>query len=171
MATYTYRSARSKPLLIGISIALAVETFALHMLLWQRRHPYVAWTLTALSILTILWIVRDYVAMGEGAIHLDERELHLTVGRRVNVRVPRTQISQVITPTFRDLPTPGTNQGVDFLNPTKPATPNVLLTLREPMTVRLPGRRRTIRRIALHLDEPAAFIAAVSVLVRQEFNS
>ena len=161
MTAYTYRSARSKPFVVGISIAIAVETLALHALLWQR-YPYLAWTLTALSILGILWFARDYVAMGQGAVYIDESELHLIIGRRVNVRVPRARIAQVVTPTFRDLPTPGTNQGVDFLNPTKPATPNVLLMLREPMTLRVPGRQRTIRRIALHLDDPAAFIAALS---------
>ena len=88
-----------------------------------------------------------------------------------NVRVPRALIAHVVTPTFCDLPTPGTNQGVDFLNPTKPATPNVLLTLQEPMTLRLPGRQRTIRRIALYLDDPEAFIAAASVLGRQDPSS
>jgi hypothetical protein len=45
---------------------------------------------------------------------------------------------------------------------TKPAAPNVLLTLDPPLIVRLPpGRRRAVRRLALHLDTPEAFVAAV----------
>jgi hypothetical protein len=46
----------------------------------------------------------------------------------------------------------------------KQATPNVLLELTEPTAIKLPaGRSRTVRRIAIHLDDPAAFLAALDL--------
>ena len=101
--------------------------------------------------------------MGRGAVMLDGAVLRLTVGRRLDVTVPVASIARAFAPTFRDLPTPGTNQGRDYLNPTKPAAPNVLVELRESRPVRLMGGvRREVRRIALHLDDPAGFLAALA---------
>ena len=95
-------------------------------------------------------------------ISVDDEKVDLTIGRRYSMRVPRAIIADVSQPSFRDLPTPGTNEGRDFLNLLKPATPNVLIRLREPLRVRLPGGfHRTVTRLGLHLDNPSAFIDAL----------
>jgi hypothetical protein len=146
----------------GISAAILIETVAIHLLL-VRRIPWLAWTLTALSVYAVVWLVRDYLAMGSHALSVDGESIQLKVGRRFDLSITRSQIARVIQPTFRDLPTPGTNQGRDFLNLTKPGAPNVLITLREPVRVRLPGgMHRQVQRLALHLDDAAAFVATLS---------
>ena len=161
MPLFTYRSSRSATLVVGIGIAVLVETVAIHFLL-RVAHPIAAWVMTALSLSAIAWVARDYRAMGQGAVRIIEGDLQLTVGRRYDVRVPRTTLSRVLRPTFRDLPAPGTNQGRDYLNMTKPATPNVLIELDEPVSVRLPGGvRRRVRRLGLHLDDAAGFLTAL----------
>jgi len=121
-----------------------------------------AWLLALSSIAAVAWLVRDHVALGVGVVRLTANAANLTIGRRFHVVLPLDAIGRVITPTFRDLPTPGTTQGRDFLNLTKPAAPNVLIVLEEPHRVRVTmGITREVKRIALKLDDPAAFIAAI----------
>ena len=161
MPQFSYRRARSGSLLIGICIAILVETAALHLFLYSRSR-IAAWVFTSLSVWAILWLVRSYQALGTGVISVDDEKVDLTIGRRYSMRVPRAIIADVSQPSFRDLPTPGTNEGRDFLNLLKPATPNVLIRLREPLRVRLAGGlHRTVIRLGLHLDNPSAFIDAL----------
>lgn len=162
MIAFTYRSARSGSLVFGLGLAIAVETLVLHLWL-GARHPAVAWALTVASVATILWLAADYAALGSGAVRLVGDELDLRVGRRGAVRVPRSSVQAVVRPTWRDLPVTGAPDARDYLNLTKPATPNVLVTLAAPATVRLSGGlTRRARRIGLRLDDPAAFVTALA---------
>ncbi|HEY2292312.1 MAG TPA: hypothetical protein VGM86_16560 [Thermoanaerobaculia bacterium] len=61
--TFTLESARSLPITGALCGVIAVETAALHLLL-MFRHPWLAWTLTALSLWTIVWLIGDYRAIG-----------------------------------------------------------------------------------------------------------
>jgi len=158
---FTYRSARSGSLTVAISIVVLIETVALHFVI-ASRHPVLAWCLTVVSLSAVLWIARDYRALGNGAVRFDDRTLYLRIGRRLDLELPLAAIERAFAPTFRDLPTPGTTQGADYLNPTKPAKPNVLLFLGEPRRVRLTmGISKTARRVAFHLDDPGAFLEAL----------
>lgn len=162
MREFTYRSARSPSVTIAISVVVLIETVALHFLI-AARHSLIAWPLTGLSLSAVLWIVRDYRALGTGSITLDEERLVLRIGRRFDVALPLAAIERVLRPTFRDLPMPGTNQGHDYLNLTKPAPPNVLIVLDEPRRVRLTaGINRSIKRLGLHVDDAAGLLRAVA---------
>jgi hypothetical protein len=157
--TFSYRSARSGSFLIGISAAILIETAAVHLVLVSRL-PLLAFTLTTLSVLAIIWLVRDYLALGRQVVQLDDETLRLKVGRRFDISVSLANITRVLRPSFRDLPTPGTNQGRDYLNLTKPASPNVLIVLQKPIRVRFTaGLHRLVSRFSLHLDEPDAFVS------------
>ena len=121
-----------------------------------------AWVLTLSSLVAVLWLVRDYRALGTGVVRLGDDTVELTIGRRFSIDLPLATIDRATTPTFRDLPAPGTTQGRDFLNLTKPAAPNVLLVLRETRRVRLTvGMHRDARRIAFRLDDASRFLAAL----------
>ncbi len=73
----------------------------------------------------------------------------------------RSARSPAITSAI-DLPTPGTNEGRDYVHLTKPGAPNVLIVLDAPRRVRLTaGLHREVRRIAPRLDDPDAFLRAV----------
>jgi hypothetical protein len=41
---------------MGLSLAIVVETLVVHLML-HEKHPAIAWTLTATSALTIVWLV------------------------------------------------------------------------------------------------------------------
>lgn len=158
---FTYRSARSGGLLAGIILVLVSEGIGIH--LWvNSRKPWLAWLLTATTLSAIAWLASDYRALGRGAVTVDDDQVYLDIGRRFSLKLPRTFISSVVTPTWRDLPEPGMPAAADYINLMKQATPNVLLHLAAPTVIRLPsGRSRTVRRIAIHLDDPAAFLAAL----------
>jgi hypothetical protein len=161
MKTFTYRSARSGALLAGFGLAIAVETLVLHLWL-VARHPIVAWTLTAGSVATLAWLVADYRSFGRGVVRLSEDLLELRVGLRFAASVPTSAVMMATRPTWRDLPTRGTPAAAGYLNLMKPGTPNVLLTLAVPTTVRLPGGlRRSALRLGLRLDAPDDFLAAL----------
>ena len=160
--SFTYRSARSGSLVVGLGLAIVVETVALHLVL-HARHPWLAWILTTSSLSAIVWLAGDYRALGSGAVRLEGDTLDVSVGRRVSVRLPLSTVQSVVRPTWRDLPAPGDRATGEFLNLTKPAAPNVLVTLVAPATVRIPGGlRRQVRRLAMHLDDPAAFVSALA---------
>jgi hypothetical protein len=140
---------------------IAIESVAVHFAI-AARNPRVAWVVTLVSVLGALWIVRDYAALGSGAVRLTSDALHLRIGRRFDFTLPLLAIDRALAPTFRDLPAPGTNQGRDYLNLTKPSPPNVLIVLTEPRRIRLTaGLHRDIRRLALRLDDGAGFLAAL----------
>lgn len=145
----------------GLGLVIGIETLVLHLWL-SSRHPIIAWVLTVSSLAAISWLVADYRALGRGAVGLTDEMLDLRVGRRFAVAVPTTAVSSALRPTWRDLPNPGSPQAVGYLNLTKPAAPNVLLILSTPIEVRLPGGlRRSATSVALCLDEPEAFLAAI----------
>lgn len=135
---------------------------AVHALL-VGRYPAVAWFLTASSVFAIIWVARDYGALGRGAVDVERDRVRLRVGRRFDIAIPLASIARVLQPTFRDLPSPGTNEGRDFLNLTQPAQPNVLIVTGAPLRVRIgAGLHKNVVRFALHLDAPAEFVSTVA---------
>ncbi|HET7457571.1 MAG TPA: hypothetical protein VFJ74_07940 [Gemmatimonadaceae bacterium] len=163
MREFTYRQARSGSLAAGLGGAIAVETVALHLWL-AARHPAIAWVLTASSVSALAWLAADYRAMGAGAVRVGGGRLDLRVGRRFALTLPVDAVAAAVArPSWRELPAAGTPAARDYLNLTKPATPNVLLMLADPTPIRLPGGlSRTVRRLGICLDDPTAFVAAIA---------
>jgi hypothetical protein len=144
----------------GIAVAIIIETVALHFLL-SARHPLVAWTLTASSLFAIAWLVPDHRAMRRGAVTVDGDVLRLVIGRRISATASLESIASGIRPTWRDLPK-SYLQSAGYMNLMKPSAPNVLLTFVQPIELVLMGSvKRKADRIALHLDAPDEFLAAI----------
>lgn len=165
MREFTYRQARSGSLMAGLGGAIAVETIALHLWLAAKDHPLVAWALTAGSVSALAWLAADYRALGSGAVRVGHGRVDLRVGRRFALELPADAVAAAVArPSWRELPAAGTPAARDYLNLTKPATPNVLLMLAEPTAIRLPGglTRRDVRRLGLCLDDPTGFVSAVA---------
>ena len=162
---FTYRNARSGSLGFGFGLVIAVETAAMHAWL-HATHPRASWCLVSLSAITLAWLATDYHRFGSGAIVLTGEKLHLDVGLRAHASVPLHAIAEARLLTWRDVPTPGTASAAEYRNLMKPASPNVLLVLHEPATIRAAGVRLSARQIGLHLDEPDAFLAAIGPIQR-----
>jgi hypothetical protein len=157
---FTCRSARSAGITALLSALVLVETAVVHVLLLRVR--VVAYLVSGLSLSAIAWLVADYRAMGRVAIRIDGDALRVQVGHRLNATIPVAAVARALAPTWQDV---GASAPA-FVNPTKPATPNVLLVFTAPQIVEIVGMvRRPIRRLALHLDEPDAFLSAVQRVI------
>lgn len=158
-AHFTCRSARSSALLGGLLLAIAAETAVLHVWL-SSEHRAMAWTLTTLSVLTAAWLVGDFRAMGRSTIGVDAKDITLRVAWRADASLSRTAITTATRATWREIPPPGTAL---YLNLTKPADPNVLLTFDPPVSIRLAGGlRRRASTLGLCLDNPDAFVGLLT---------
>lgn len=134
------------------SFLIVVETGAAHIALamWS---PTVAWISTVSSAYTLLWLAGDAQAIRLYPPAILGDMLRVTVGVRWRAAIPLLQIASV-TET-RTVPEGALR--LSLLEPT------VVVTLRAPIEVRgLLGRRRRADRIALTIDDPKAFAAAVA---------
>jgi hypothetical protein len=148
--------------MIGIVIVLVSEGVGIHLYLLQKN-AYLAWAFALMNLSAVAWLLRDYIAMGKGAISIDDRLIHMRVGRRFAFDVPIDDIDSVSRPGWKDIPQTGMPEASDFINLMSQAMPNVLLKLKEPLTIMLPlKRKKHAGRIALHIDEPDAFMTSVS---------
>ena len=159
--TFTAESARSLPLTGALCGVIAVETAAFHLLLWSW-HPWIAWTLTALSLWTVVWLIGDYRAIGARPVVLEPDALLVRLGRRFQARVPLREISRTEAPSWRDVPPKGSP---GYLKLSGPASPNVLLTFARPVEFTGPaGIRRSFTRVGLRLDQPADFLQSLEAV-------
>ena len=157
-AVFTCKSARSGAVTGLLIMLIAVETGTLHVLL-VRFVPLLAYALSATSLSLLLWLIADYRALGRAAVAVESTELRIAIGRRLRAAIPRARIAAALNPTWQQLGAAAPR----YLNPTKPATPNVLLVFDSPQQVTLlDALQRQITRLGLHLDDPAGFIAAVT---------
>lgn len=158
-AAFSYRNARSGSLTAGLGLAVAVETVVVHLWL-VARHPGWAWSLTALSAITLVWLALEYRAMGRGKVVVQADALAVAIGRRAAFRVPRNHVVSARPASWRDVPDA---PGSDYLNATAPTDPNVLLTIDPPVRVRLVGGlvTRSVSCLGIHLDDPSGFLVAV----------
>ena len=164
MREFTYRSARSGSLVIGLGLVIVIETVVMHLWL-GRYHPVLAGCLTATSASAIGWLAADYRALGRGTLRIDVNTLDLRVGRRSAVRVPRSAVATVVHPSWREIPASGSPESREYRNLMKPATPNVLVTLVAPALIRFPGGvERSVRKLGLRVDDPLGFIAALEAV-------
>lgn len=154
---FSYKSARSGAVLFALLLVITIEVLALH--LWLRqRYPVLSWTLVAISIASIPWLIADYRARGTRQIRLEGAALLLSIGLRPQFTVALSAIASAEAAQWRTLPRPDER----YANLTAPAQPNVILTLREPTAVPLGlGIRKRVVKIGLHLDEPEAFLKAL----------
>jgi hypothetical protein len=135
-----------------IGFLLIGETFATHLLLamWS---PLVAWLATASSAYLMLWVIGDAQAIRLYPVAVSGATLHVTLGIRWRAAIPLAEIASVTE--IRAVPEGAMNLAL--------FEPTVLVTLRTPAELRgLLGRRRRADRLALTIDDPKAFIAAVA---------
>lgn len=132
----------------GIAVC---EMLTVHLFL-VLKWPMLAWPLTAVSALPLVWLVSWIRSWTRLPHQLADSDLRLHMGSLRCVVVPVAQIAQVIRQVdAARLAQPGTRKLVVL------AYPNRIVALRNA----LPGRRET-KALAIRLDDPAAFDAALA---------
>jgi hypothetical protein len=100
--------------------------------------------------------------MGQSAVRVTGDAISLQIGWRARADLDRAAVREVVRPTWRELPEPGRALSEGYLNLTKPAEPNVLLTLEPAGEVRLVGGVvRRARRLGLCVDDPVGLAAVI----------
>ena len=136
---------------------LAVETAAVHLLALHWSATLAYWLLY-LDAYALVFCVAYAHAVRLRPTLVTAEDVRVRVGFFWQLAVPCAEL--VAIEAIREAPA----AGADLLNLGGPlfATPNLLLTFAGPVTVAgLYGSRRTARRMALYLDQPQQFIAAV----------
>ena len=149
----TYCALATHVVLAGL---VALETFVVHLLL-ARVSPVAAWISTACSIYALLWLVGDAHALRLGRIRVERDAVVIEIARRWAAVIPRGAIVAVHRETAV---APG---AADRTLDLSIETPTVALELSAPVTARGPfGLSRTGTRVALTVDDPAGFAAALA---------
>jgi hypothetical protein len=134
-----------------VGFLIVVETFALHLVVAQWS-AIAAWISTASSAYALLWLIADSHAIRLYPIAVRSGALWLRVGVRWRATIPLTEVVAAVEITQ----TPKTPVKLCLLDA------SVLVTLRTPVELRGPfGLRRTTSKLALTIDDPPRFLAAV----------
>ena len=143
-------------------MALAVESVAVHALIYQRW-PALDGMLIAANILTVWWMVRHYRAVGATPIVVQSDVLWIRHGTMVSARLPWQSITQVRVAAWRDQPP---EAAARFLKLSGGDDPTVLISCDPPAdVVVMLGFRRPVSLFGLRLDDPRAFVEACAARI------
>jgi hypothetical protein len=150
LATSTYPA-----FALALVVMCGVEAPAVHVLvhaLAGARAGVLHLAVLVLHVYSLMWLAGDLRLLREARHQLQREGVDLSLGARAQVFVPYRAIRSAELGVARE----------GALRITPKDTPNVQLELAEPLRVsRLLGLGRTARRLALYVDEPEAFVAAL----------
>jgi len=137
------------PLAIGFGLVLVIEGAVLHLWVAERSQAW-AWTITALNVVTLVWLWREYRSGQRSHLTVSDSDIAIDAGSRLRCRVPRSALATVEAATWRSVP----DMARDFVNTAKPLEPNIVLVFREPIEVTLAlGITRRVSRIGLRVAD------------------
>ena len=143
----------------GLGLVVAIEGVVLHLWIATRSALW-AWAITALNVATIYWLWREYRAGSNARLTLAGDDIDIDAGSRLRCRFPRSLLATAEAATWRTVPD---DFAPAWANTAKPLEPNVVLTLREPLSARLAlGIRKSISRIGLRVADAPALTAALA---------
>ena len=143
--------------MLWVMVTLAgCELVGVHLLLSLWSHT-AAWVMSAVTVVSVAWLVRWIMSWKRLPHELHRDRLRLHMGSLRHVDVPIASIERITGELSAQLLTQRDTRRLVPL-----AYPNRLIELRSP----LPDRRAT-RRIAFRIDDPAGFDAAMSIASAQ----
>jgi hypothetical protein len=156
---FTQQGARARGLVVGLSLMLLVESVAIHAFLLGKPW-YIHALLLAANASTIWFLVAHDRAIGTRPVLVDDAGIEVRHGMLISATVPWAKVGAVTTPSWKELPA---EVARGYVKASGFDDPNVLVTLREPVRVRLaPGVGVQARVIGLRLDDPKGFLQSAS---------
>jgi hypothetical protein len=144
------------PLLWALLAIATVEAGVVHLLLFHWL-PAVALAILALSVLAMLWLVALLISFRKHPVELGENGLRVRTGFLVDTHVPLDEIAFAQSGFA-----PADYAQGSLLKASLLAYPNAVVLLRRDIVLPGPfGRRKMVHAVALALDEPTRFLAAV----------
>lgn len=145
-----------------------IEGAGLHFVL-HHVSPILAWCSTILHMYMVIWLLGDYNALRHSVFTLDDHSIHFQIGLRKSVHVPFDCIESITavrtssedmkqeTDSFHAEACPRIDPDMGLAD-----TPQFELHLKNPVvSTGMFGRKKTIQKVYVHVDEPQAFIQAV----------
>lgn len=141
-----------------IVILICFEGIGVHLFV-QQWSAKVAWTLTALDLYGILWLIGDYRALRLRPTLISPDRIELRHGRRFRATIQRDNIAAVENITDESQWKKKGTVKLALLE-----APRYLIRLREPVEAELPaGIKRKIDAVAILPDDTAAFECALTM--------
>ncbi len=165
-ATHSAAGTTWRTVAIALTLVTVAEGVALHVVLaaFDITHAGLHGLLAALHVWGVLWLLGDLRLMGETGHRITADGVQIELGLRGRATIPMAHITAV---EERELEPPDRLIGERWPDHLVPVTagepPNITLHLDREATVRgLFGSARRGTAIALYLEDPAAFAAAIA---------
>ena len=156
--TFSLEGGLSAPLAIGLGAVLVIEGAVLHLWVAERSAAW-AWGVTALNVVTLVWLWREHRATRQAQLVVDDDAVAIDAGSRLRCRIPLSAIASAEPATWRSVP----DVPSSFANTAKPLEPNVVIVLREPVDVALAlGLKKRVGRIGVRVADADALVSALS---------
>lgn len=144
-------------MVVVMCLVSMLELAAVHLLL-HRYSPTLAWLVFAMTVYGIVWILGDASAARLHPIIVSDNTLWLRTGLRWHTTVPLSALASIERPTMR------LGSSASYLNMALMGEPKMVLVFRTPVEVRgLFWIRKTVTRIGIYVDDPAAFREAIAI--------
>lgn len=154
----THRESGFTALLATFAGLSVVEMAAAHLVV-GHWWPRTAWLLTGLSAYSLIWLLAHGQAVRLRPVLLTAGTLVVRVGFIWQATILKSNVLSISKIDNIPAAGPGLLNAARLLL----TQPNLLLTLAEPQRVRGPyGLHRTVRRLAIYVDEPAALLRQVA---------
>lgn len=147
---FSYHRAVAPLMWVFVGLA-SIELIVVHLLVAMWR-PWVALTLSALSLLSILWLVSVICSFKRLPVVIENDRLVMRVGTLKRIDVPRDQVRGL-----REVWDAAQLKALGTLKLSLIAYPNVVIDIDPPE-----GRRGRVRAIGHRLDDPARFAQALT---------
>ncbi|WP_257306444.1 hypothetical protein [Geothrix campi] len=156
-----HRESALRSLLPALPLLIPADMLLIHAL-FPRMAPWMRWTLHGSTVYAVLWMFGFYATLKARPHQIVDGQLHLRLGLLKSVVVPRGQVrSAAPLPEFDDDWARHRHmKGVQKL--VAAGAPVLELRLASPVAVRgLLGPGRPTDRLAVSMDDPAAFLASL----------
>lgn len=140
------------PMLWVFASLASIELIIVHLLV-SLKWPAAAWALTLMTLASLVWLVRFITSFKRCPHNIDGGRLHLRMGSLRTISVPLSHVAAV-----RSQWPSGDEKVPGSVNLVPVAFPNRLVDLDPPIA----GRRGPLSSVAIRLDEPERFDAALA---------
>ncbi|MCF6244475.1 MAG: hypothetical protein L3J43_05510 [Sulfurovum sp.] len=138
-----------------------IETPVVHFLLTIWLGSTVAWIVTILTALAIIYMIVDFYAMKNNPIMVDDDMLYFRLGNRTKADIKLSDIQSVTSLTSLDY-AQRIKEQITQLTPSMETS--TLIEFKEPVTFKgLFGKESEAKKIAIYLDKPSGFMKSVNL--------
>ena len=146
------------PLLWALVAIGVIEMGAVHLLLWHWNRA-LSLVVMSLSGLVLIWLVLLLLSFRRRPVEAGSEGVRVRTGFLIEAIVPWTEIAYVQSGY-----TPADYMPGSLLKASLLSFPNAVILLRRDIPLPGPfGRMRSVHAVALAVDEPAAFLAAMNL--------